>query len=71
MKVEFLPKPHIEAAASGFLGLYGQKFGEITTAPVPVEEILESYLGLDLEFDDLTRLTGIRDVLGAIFDDFR
>ncbi len=27
MKVEFLPKPHIEAAASGLLGLYGQKFG--------------------------------------------
>ena len=65
MKVQFLPKKKIESAAQNLLYRYHEKFGPEGDLPVPVEEILESYLGLDLEFADLHKQLGVNDVLGA------
>ncbi|MBF0437137.1 MAG: ImmA/IrrE family metallo-endopeptidase [Magnetococcales bacterium] len=65
MKVQFLPKEKIEAAAQNLLGGYRKKFGLEVDLPVPVEEILESFLGLNLEFDDLRKRLGVPDILGA------
>ena len=64
-KVKFLPKEHIEAATLGLLAEYSRKFGEVVRPPIPVEEILEAHLGLDFAFDDLPKLLGIPDALGA------
>lgn len=65
MKVQFLPKVTIERASQDLLYRYHEKFNSEGRLPVPVEEILESYLGLDLEFGDLYKRLGITDVLGA------
>lgn len=64
-KVKFLPKEHIESAALGLLTDYGRKYGEVARPPIPVEEILEAHLGLDFALDDLPKLLGVPDVLGA------
>ena len=58
MKVPFLRKAKIERAAEDLLFGYGRKFGPITEAPVPVEEILESHLELSLDFADLPARLG-------------
>jgi hypothetical protein len=65
MRVSFLPKEKIEATARNLIGRYHDRFGPEGHLPVPVEEILESYLGLDLEFGDLKEQLGVPDVLGA------
>ncbi|MBF0155180.1 MAG: ImmA/IrrE family metallo-endopeptidase [Magnetococcales bacterium] len=65
MRVRFLPKEKIEASARNLLGRYRDRFGLDGDLPVPVEEILESFLGLGLEFGDLRERLGVSDVLGA------
>ena len=65
MHVDYLPKPRIEAAAMQLLGRYGQKVGEITAPPVPIDEIIECHLDLTFDFDDLVKQFGSEDVLGA------
>jgi hypothetical protein len=65
MHVDYLPKSRIEAAAMQLLGRYGQKFGEITAPPVPIDEIIECHLDLTFDFDDLVTQFGSSDVLGA------
>jgi len=65
MKVKYLRTEEIEAASLQLLTEYGRKFGVVESPPIPVEEILESHLGLQLGFDDLPRLLSVPDVLGA------
>jgi hypothetical protein len=65
MKVKYLTENKIETAAFNLLVAYGQKYGQITKPPIPVEEIIESHLQLDYGFDDLASLLSIPDVLGA------
>lgn len=65
MNVKFLRKEEIEAASRRLLMAYHQQFGPEGYLPIPVEEILESHLGLTLDFDDLRRRLGMADVLGA------
>lgn len=64
-KVRFLRHQEIENATLCLLTDYGQKYGEVVDPPAPVEEILESHLGLTLDFDDLAARLGLPDVLGA------
>jgi len=56
---------NIEAATLALLAEYGRKFGDVGSAPVPVEAVLESHLELALEFDDLPRRLRVKDALGA------
>ncbi len=65
MKVKYMKVEDIEAAALCLLAEYGRKFGPVEKPPVPVEEILESHLGLNLGFDDLPKMLKAPDVLGA------
>ncbi len=65
MEVKYIHESKIEAAAFKLLGEYGQKFGEVTEPPIPVEAIIESCLKLDYGFDDLPASLEIPDVLGA------
>ncbi|MBF0424594.1 MAG: ImmA/IrrE family metallo-endopeptidase [Magnetococcales bacterium] len=65
MNVKYLRKEESEAASRRLLLAYHERFGPDGYLPIPVEEILESHLGLTLEFDDLRRRLGVADVLGA------
>lgn len=67
MDVKFLPETHIEREAEDLLAGYGARFKPITDAPVPVDEIVDCYLALRLEFADLRKELDAPDVLGAIW----
>ena len=66
MQVRYLKAEDIEAQALGLLREYGAARNWRLSAPVPVDDILDSYLKLALVFDDLRKLLRIDDVLGAI-----
>ncbi|OHB45938.1 MAG: hypothetical protein A2Y13_05290 [Planctomycetes bacterium GWC2_45_44] len=65
MKIKYLRESQIETAAFNLLVAYGQKYGEISKPPIPVDAILESHLCLNFSFDDLPKLFNKPDVLGA------
>jgi hypothetical protein len=71
-KVPYLRPELIEQDASALLGEYERARGVIIFPPVPVEDIVEKYLKLRIEFDDTHTLFGIPrssaepDILGAI-----
>lgn len=67
MDVKFLPKVHIERAASALLDDYAAKYGALKEPPVPATEIVDCLLGLSLGFNDLRARLGRPDVLGAIW----
>jgi len=66
-RVPFLPDRQIEQEAEVLLAEYGQAHGAVTEPPVPVDEMIELYLGLSLEFYDMQKLFGIGDVYGALW----
>ena len=67
MNNHFIPEQHIENAAHRLIIEFGEQFGSVTAPPVPVEWMLESYLGWNLEFNDLIAKRNLPDALGAIF----
>lgn len=67
MKVKFLREEDIELAARATLATYGRRFGGVAAPPVPVEEILECDLELDLDFEDLRDGGFGADALGAMW----
>jgi len=66
-EVPFLTKQQIEDEAALLLAEYGQTHGPVIAPPVPVDDIVELYLKLTLEFKDLRRLFGFGDVHGALW----
>ncbi len=66
-RVPFLPDRQIEQEAEVLLAEYGQAHGTVTEPPVPVDEMIELYLGLSLEFHDMRKLFGVGDVHGALW----
>jgi hypothetical protein len=60
----------IERRVNLLLTDYQIRFGAIESPPIPVEHILEKYLHLRLEFDDL-RTRGLGDVHGATIRETR
>jgi hypothetical protein len=71
--VPYLSEETIERDAAALLTEYSQKRGVAITPPIPIEDIVEKYLKLGIEFDDMHRLlrhprSGFDpDILGAIF----
>jgi hypothetical protein len=71
--VPYLVEEAIERDAATLLAEYSQKRGVAITPPIPIEDIVEKYLKLGIEFDDMHRLlnhprSGFDlDILGAIF----
>jgi Zn-dependent peptidase ImmA (M78 family) len=64
--VPFLTRNHIEVESEGLLAAYGAKYGLVSKAPIPVDEILNVHLKVTLDFDDLPKLLRVNsDVFGA------
>lgn len=64
--IPFLTRDHIESEAERLLAGYGERFGLVSAPPVPADEILNTYLKVTLDFDDLPRLLRLdSDVFGA------
>lgn len=67
MKVPWMPKEEISGQASRILADYQSIVGHPVTPPIPVEDIIERYLGLRLSFEDLDTILKTDDVLGATY----
>ncbi len=64
--VPFLTRDYIESEAGALLIAYGEKFGPVTRPPIPADDILNAYLRVALDFDDLPALLDVEtDVFGA------
>lgn len=74
--VPYLSEAAIERDAAALLAEYAHARGVTIAPPIPIEDIIEKYLKLAIEFDDTHKLFGIprdlerdADILGAIFFD--
>ncbi len=65
MKVPWLTKKSINAAAEGVIASYEAKIKRNVQPPIPVENIIERGLSLRLGFADLRNGLKLDDVLGA------
>ncbi|MBI3462191.1 MAG: ImmA/IrrE family metallo-endopeptidase [Planctomycetes bacterium] len=63
----YMSNQEFEDEAALLLAEFGAKHGQVTAPPVPVDEIVELYLGLRLGFHDLRQLFGVDDVHGALW----
>ena len=69
-EVPFLTREEIERQAHALLTAYGAKYGPVDKPPVPADEILNVYLKVALDFDDLPKLLAVdSDVFGATWVD--
>lgn len=66
-KLPYLTDRAFEEEATLLLAEYGDKHGAIAVPPVPIDEIVELYLELQLEFNDMHQLFGVDDVHGALW----
>jgi hypothetical protein len=66
-KLRFMKDQEFEDEAALLLAEYGNKHGQVTAPPIPVDEMVELYLGLSLEFLDMQKLFGVADVHGALW----
>ena len=65
VRVPWLPQTQIEHEANDLLNQWEKFSGQEIIPPIPVEAIVEKYLGITLEYDKLEEMLGIPDVLGA------
>ncbi|EAQ34927.1 hypothetical protein NB311A_05895 [Nitrobacter sp. Nb-311A] len=73
--VSYVPDEAIEKDAQALLAGYGHARGVTIEAPIAIDDIIEKYLKIGIEFDDTHRLFGVPrsgigfdpDILGAIF----
>lgn len=66
-KLKYLTDQAFEDEAALLLAEYGNKHGQVATPPIPVDEIVELYLELALEFIDTRKEFGVDDVHGALW----
>ena len=66
-KLRFMQPQEFEDEAAQLLAEYGYKHGMVTAPPVPVDEIVELYLELSLEFLDMQAEFGVDDIHGALW----
>lgn len=64
-QVPFWRKSEIESMALDLLGKYQQWKGKMLKPPIDIDEIVEGFLKVDLQFVNLKELLSITDVLGA------
>ena len=67
MKVPWIPKKAIEEKTADMLYAFEEMSGRPVRPPIPVEDIIEQFLGLNLVFDNLAEKLGMEDVLGATY----
>jgi hypothetical protein len=66
-KLRYMKDQEFEDEAALLLAEYGNKHGMVAGPPIPIDEIVELYLGLRLEFHDMQKLFGVADVHGALW----
>jgi Zn-dependent peptidase ImmA (M78 family) len=66
-----MSKQSIAAKANALIEAFERKAGYTVKPPIPVEEILERALGLEIHYVDLEKIMGSRDVLGATYSKSR
>jgi hypothetical protein len=66
----FIPKKRLERAAERLLVEFSEATGRPVEIPIPLDDILEGFLQLDLKFEDLPAEVG-PGVLGATFAETR
>ena len=71
MKVSWISKAQISEKALALIENFQAMVGYAVAPPIPVEDIIERYLGLRLSYDDLEKILGARDVLGATYVESR
>lgn len=69
IQVGFLHDSVLESAAYQLIGQYQSRYNLGENDPIPVDSILESYLGLTFEIEDLKTRLDMQDVLGATWID--
>lgn len=67
LQVPFMPAEEIEQRAAHLLAQYVHSERVAFAAPISIDNIVEKHLRLTLEVDDLSKLLGANDVLGAIW----
>ena len=67
MKVPWISKEEIAKKATDLLEDFQTMAGYMVKPPVPVEDIIERSLGLRLIYEDLEKVFGSKDVLGATY----
>ncbi|GIW90229.1 MAG: hypothetical protein KatS3mg109_0661 [Pirellulaceae bacterium] len=63
----YLTDRQIEEEAALLLAEFGNKYGPVSTPPIPIDDIVELHLDLTLEFKDMQALFGVGDVHGALW----
>jgi hypothetical protein len=66
-KLRFMQPQEFEDEAIQLLAEYGNKHGLVTAPPIPIDEIVELYLELNLEFLDMQAEFGVDDIHGALW----
>jgi len=66
-KLPFLTDRQFAEEAQILLAGYGQKFKPVLNPPIPIDEIVECYLELSLDFLDMKELFKVDDVHGALW----
>ena len=67
MKVPWISKEEIAQKAMDLIETFQTMAGYTVRPPVPVEDIIERSLGLRLVYEDLEKVFGSNDVLGATY----
>lgn len=66
-KLPFITDQEFEDEAALLLAEFGRKHGQVAGPPIPIDEIVELYLELELELLDMNALFGVDDVHGALW----
>jgi hypothetical protein len=64
--VPYLSEGAIERDSAALLAEYSQKRGVAIAPPIPIEDIVEKYLKLGIEFDDMHRLLNHPDPVSTL-----
>ena len=67
MKVPWISKKEIALKAMDLMEAFQTMAGYMVKPPIPVEDIIERSLGLRLVYEDLEKVFGSNDVLGATY----
>jgi len=67
MKVPYLKKQAISDISSTVLTRYKEMVSGPVAPPIPVEDIIERYYGLQIDYIDFEKRHGLKDVYGATY----
>src|SRR5215207_10947700 len=75
-RVPYVSDQAIEKDAQALLSEYAEERGVVIEPPIPIDDIIEKYLKIRIDFDDMHGLYGLprsdrAEILGAIFIDQR